>query len=152
MSINSDDNGNINENRDNVEIVDKNENEDELYAPSVQKLKQTETSTQEELNDLVRDLGLPKDGAEFLASYFKKKNMLSNDAKVSFYRDREKSFRKYFAEENTDDGKLIYCNNIDGLMEELKPGVYKDEEWRLFIDSSKRSLKAVLLHNTNLYA
>jgi len=144
MSIDSDDNGNINEDRDDVEIVDKDENE-ELYASSVQKLKQPETSTQEELNDLVRDLGLPKDGAEFLASYFKKKNMLSNDAKVSFYRDREKSFRKYFTEENTDDGKLVYCNNIDGLMEELKPGIYKDEEWRLFIDLSKRSLKAVLL-------
>ena len=36
-------------------------------------------------------------------------------------------------------------------MNELKPGVYKDGGWRLFIDSSKRSLKAVLLHNTNEY-
>lgn len=25
-------------------------------------------------------------------------------------------------------------------------------DWRLFIDSSKRSIKAVLLHNTNVYA
>ena len=30
--------------------------------------------------------------------------------------------------------------------------MYKDEEWRLFIDSSNRSLKAVLLHNSNHYA
>ena len=38
-------------------------------------------------------------------------------------------------------------------MDELKPGIYyKDEEWRLYIDSSKRSLKAVLLHNTKAYA
>jgi hypothetical protein len=29
---------------------------------------------------------------------------------------------------------------------------YKVNEWRLFIDSSKRSLKAVLLHNGNNYA
>jgi hypothetical protein len=29
---------------------------------------------------------------------------------------------------------------------------YKVKEWQLFIDSSKRSLKAVLLHNGNNYA
>lgn len=29
---------------------------------------------------------------------------------------------------------------------------YKKEEWRLFIDSSKTSLKAVLLHNGNTHA
>ena len=37
-------------------------------------------------------------------------------------------------------------------MDKLKPGVYKDEDWRLFIESSKRSLKAILLHETNAYA
>ena len=29
---------------------------------------------------------------------------------------------------------------------------YKPQDWRLFIDSSKRSLKCVLLHNGNKYA
>jgi len=37
-------------------------------------------------------------------------------------------------------------------MDKLKPKVYRSAEWRLFIDSSKRNLKAVLLHNTNKYA
>ena len=37
-------------------------------------------------------------------------------------------------------------------MDELKPGVYKDEKWRLFIDSFKRSLKGVLLQNTNNFS
>jgi len=37
-------------------------------------------------------------------------------------------------------------------MDKLKPKIYRAAEWRLFIDSSKRSLKAVLLHNTNKYA
>lgn len=37
-------------------------------------------------------------------------------------------------------------------MNELQPGCYNPSEWRLFIDSSKESLKAVLLHNTNVYA
>ena len=29
---------------------------------------------------------------------------------------------------------------------------YEPKDWRLFIDSSKRSLKCVLLHNGNLFA
>lgn len=42
-------------------------------------------------------------------------------------------------------------------MNEIKENCYKDRQiattdWRLFIDSSKRSIKAVLLHNTNVYA
>ena len=46
----------------------------------------------------------------------------------------------------------MYCIDVQSLMDELKPGVFKDEEWRLFIDSFKRSLKGVLLHNTNKFA
>ena len=44
---------------------------------------------------------------------------------------------------------FVYCNNIQGLF--LKTGFpeYNSDEWRLFIDSSKRSLKCVLLHNGN---
>ncbi|XP_043287550.1 uncharacterized protein [Venturia canescens] len=37
-------------------------------------------------------------------------------------------------------------------MDKFKPNMYKNVEWRLFIDSSKRSLKAVLLHNGYTYA
>ena len=37
-------------------------------------------------------------------------------------------------------------------MDELKPAVYKNKEWRIFIDSSIRSFKGVLLHNTNDFA
>ena len=44
---------------------------------------------------------------------------------------------------------LSFCNNIDALMGAL--GVqHIPSEWRLFIDSSKSSIKAVLLHNGNL--
>lgn len=43
---------------------------------------------------------------------------------------------------------LVFCNNISGLIEQLR----KDYEWRLFIDSSKRNLKGVLLHNGNQLA
>jgi hypothetical protein len=44
----------------------------------------------------------------------------------------------------------VYCNDADGLFGALGH-VYNPEEWRLFIDSSKVSLKAVLLHNDNIY-
>ena len=46
---------------------------------------------------------------------------------------------------------MVYCSDIADLMSEF--GIeYKKEEWRLFIDSSKTSLKAVLLNNGNTYA
>jgi predicted esterase len=43
---------------------------------------------------------------------------------------------------------LVFCYDVDGLLNAL--GITHDpQEWRLFIDSSKLSLKAVLLHNGN---
>jgi len=43
---------------------------------------------------------------------------------------------------------LVFCYDVDGLMNAL--GIkYDPQEWRLCIDSSKLSLKAVLLHNGN---
>ena len=42
---------------------------------------------------------------------------------------------------------LCYCANVDDLFE---IGIrHEPQHWRLFIDSSVHSLKAVLLHNTN---
>jgi hypothetical protein len=45
----------------------------------------------------------------------------------------------------------VYCSDIFGFMEKFNIE-YDVNEWRLFIDSSKRSLKAVLLHNGSKYA
>ena len=42
--------------------------------------------------------------------------------------------------------------DVRGLQNEIKANVYQPNEWRLFIDSSQRSLKAVLLHKGNKYA
>ena len=51
---------------------------------------------------------------------------------------------------DSDHFSLCYCTNIQGLFQEI--GVaYSASNWRLFIDSSKRSLKAVLLPNGNVY-
>jgi len=102
--------------------------------------------SQEELNDLVRDLKLSKQASELLASRLKEKKCLQVGAKISAFRSREAKLLPYFIE----DEYIVYCNNIPGLVTEM--GVeFRAEDWRLFIDSSRRSLKCVLLHNGNHY-
>lgn len=149
-------NEDIFENED-TESDESNEDEDEdddseVFSLLQKKDKRPQTYNQAELNDLVRDLGLAKEASELLASSLKKKNLLAKGTKITFYRTRNEEFQQYFSEKSFSEGKLVYCNNIEGLMNELKPKAYKGHEWRLFIDSSKRSLKGVLLHNTNRYA
>jgi hypothetical protein len=103
--------------------------------------------TQSELNDLRRDVGLSKGKAEFLGSRLKENNLLAFGIPMYCYRSKEQEFTSYFPQ----DVELVYCCNIAGLMQKF--GIeYKVNEWRLFFDSSKRSLKAVLLHNGNNYA
>ena len=46
---------------------------------------------------------------------------------------------------------LVYCSDIPDLLKEMGIEDYNKNDWRLFIDSSKKSLKCVLLHNGNLY-
>ena len=43
---------------------------------------------------------------------------------------------------------LVACTDVDGLMQTLSIN-HIPLDWRLFIDSSKLSLKAILLHNGN---
>ena len=103
--------------------------------------------SQSHLNNLTRDLNLPKDAAELLGSRLKERNMLAPGTSFSWYRHREKDFLPFFAE----DEDLVFCKDIPGLTK-MYDIEYDPNEWRLFIDSSKRSLKAVLLHNGNTYA
>ena len=69
------------------------------------------------------------------------------DGNVSFYRHRDKELRRYTQE----DGLFVTCIDIRLLLPELGIASYNSDEWRIFIDSSKRSLKRVLLHNGNMY-
>lgn len=117
--------------------------EHDEYVPE-EKLDTPSLFTQGELNDLVRDLSLSKIDSELLGSRLKDKNLLSPGVTFSWYRNREDEFLKYFASEQN----LVYCCNIPGLVEHLGTS-YNASDWRLFIDSSKRSLKGVLLHNGN---
>jgi hypothetical protein len=74
--------------------------------------------------------------------------MLASGVKFSWYRNREKEFRKYYAQED----QLVSCTDIRNLLHQLGEKEHGPSTWRLFIDSSKRSLKAVLLHNNNVLA
>ncbi|GBP10891.1 hypothetical protein EVAR_5469_1 [Eumeta japonica] len=131
------------------EILGDENPKDKDFMPD-KKTKDPETFSREELNDLIRDLNLPKDGAELLASRLKHKNLLAPKVTAYFYRNREEEFRKFFTKD--DENSVVYCSNVKGLVDELKPDTYRDDEWRLFIDSSTRSLKAVLLHISNTLA
>ena len=103
---------------------------------------------QSKLNDLARDLNLSKQAFKLLASRFQEKNLLQPGNSVSFYRNREKVFLNYFFSKRS----LVYCHGIEGFLLQLGTTQYQPNEWKLFIDSLKRSLKCVLLHNENRYA
>ena len=99
---------------------------------------------QARLNDLVRELNLTKRNSEILVSRLQEWNLLEPGTKVSVYRCRTKQLEAFFSMTNS----MCICKDIVGLFKEL--GVsYDPIEWRLFVDASKYSLKAVLLHNGN---
>ena len=101
---------------------------------------------QEDLNDLVQDLNLTKSNSKLLASRLQQWNLLAPDTKVTFYHQRSQDLISHFSI----DGELCYCNDISALFQSI--GMIHDQtNWRLFIDSSKESIKAVLQQNRNCY-
>lgn len=100
--------------------------------------------SQAELNDWIRDLELSKKKAELLASRMQQSNFLAPGVKVTYYRNRNKLFSRHFSKKDN----ICYCNDVPALFLEFGTS-YDATEWRLFIDGSKESLKAVLLHNGN---
>ena len=59
---------------------------------------------------------------------------------------REEEHLPFFINESP----LVYCVDVKGWIEKLGTP-YNPLDWRLFIDLSKASLKAVLLQNGNLF-
>ena len=96
------------------------------------------------LNDLCRDLYLIKDKSELLASRFKECNLLQEGVKITLYRKRAQNLHVLFTVKDD----LCFCNDIVKLFEQLEIP-YDNTNWRLFLDASKKSIKAVLLHNGN---
>lgn len=113
------------------------------YEPDVDE-NEPHLLSQEDLNDLVRDLSLSKEKAELLGSRLKKWNLLRQGTKISVFRDSHSILASFYQMEED----ICFGNDVNGLMAELACE-YVSDEWRLFTDSSKASLKAVLLHNGN---
>lgn len=114
------------------------------FEVSANDTKKPSFFSQTDLNDLIRDLELSKEKSEVLASRLKNKSLLMPGVKISIYRNRHKMFATYYSKKDN----ICYCNDIRGLFEEFGEP-YNPNDWRLFIDSSKLSLKAVLLHQGN---
>ena len=106
---------------------------------------------QDEFDDLYGDLGLTKAKAEILSSRLNEWNLLAPSCKISKPRKWRVTFAYFYTmSSDSDHPSLCYCTDIQSLFQEIGI-VYAASDWRLFIDSSKQSLKAVLLHNGNVY-
>lgn len=109
--------------------------------------------TQEDFLDLSRRLRLTKEATEILGSALRQKNVLAPGVSTTILRG-ETVFTDKFDEKVFDWGGQIYTiayiTDVEGLFEIF--GVQHNiEDWRLFIDGSTTSLKAMLLHNGNIY-
>jgi len=69
---------------------------------------------------------------------------MKENVRISVYHKRHEDLVKFFKMERG----LVACTGTDGLMQTLNIN-HNTLEWRLFIDLSQLSLKAVLLHNGN---
>ena len=103
---------------------------------------------QAELNDLTEDLNLSTESVQLLESSLKEEQLLVPGTTFCKHRGYERGLRQFFIFQKS---SLVYCNNIAGLIKSM--GLECDAmKQRLFIDSSSRSLKAVLLHNGNSFS
>jgi len=119
-----------------------------LYQPSTNVNGQCNhiEITQTRLNDLSRKLKLSQRQSITLAQELKAVNILAPDVRVFGSIGRHRRFSALF--KTIENNSFAYCIDIAELVSKMHKE-YKPEDWRLFIDSSKSSLKAVLLHITN---
>ena len=72
------------------------DNEKEDIAHEARNADQVSLYSQSELNNLIGDLNLPKQSAKVMVSRLQEKHLLKAGTSVSFYRNPEEKFRKYF--------------------------------------------------------
>ena len=94
-----------------------------------------------EIDDLIRDLNLPKQSSELLASRLQEKHLLHPGTNITFYQNREQEFFQFFT---FSDG-LVYFHDVKSLLQAMGLIQYKDEEWQLFIDSTSNRYGSILL-------
>ena len=70
------------------------ETSDDEYTTYDTKTRHSERWSQKELNDLIQDLRLPKNGAEHLASALNEEGNLAKGTESSVHRNGEQNFRK----------------------------------------------------------
>ncbi|XP_031630890.1 uncharacterized protein LOC116345586 [Contarinia nasturtii] len=131
---------------------DEDEDDEFLYGPStssdplyIPDTTEPHMLSQGDSNDLVRDLNLSKNMSELLGSRLQQWSLLQKDVSIIAVRQRSAHLAECFATE----GKITYCKDIPQLFQVMQQEFVADE-WRLFIDGAKTSLKAVLLNNGNV--
>jgi hypothetical protein len=73
--------------------------------------------------------------------------LLHQDTEICFFPNRQNEFKEFFSQEND----LVFGNDVCSVIEALRHQ-HDPNEWHLFTDSSKVSVKAVLLHNRNKFS
>ena len=96
---------------DSDDTVNDTDFDDIPAVSSISSIFQPECFDQSELNDLVCDLGLSRELAKLKASRLSEKHALKPGTNVSFYRHRDKEFRRYFHE----CGAFVTCIDIRQL-------------------------------------
>ena len=82
-----------------------------------------------------------------MASRLGEHGILGSETKITFC-DRDDLLIRFFTMEDD----FVYCNNSQDLLSQMVLPGYDPDEWKFFMDSFKRSLKCVLLHNGNKFA
>lgn len=120
-----------------------------VYEPSTANWdKRPQPISEIEMDNIVASLGLSKLNSEKLARILKKKNVLAPDVRITKYRKRQEDYQNLY--DINAEKTYAYCSDPHLLMLAMfVERAYDPEEWRLFIDSSKNSLKVVLLHVSN---
>ena len=102
---------------------------------------------QQNLTDIISNLSLSKESSEVLVSRLKDRSLLQHGTKVTFYRTRDKEFVLFL----DDQQNFAFCKDIPDVLVKFGVTEYSSADFRLFIDSLKRSLELALLHMTNVH-
>ena len=64
--------------------------------------------TKQELDDLLKKLNLPKTKCHILVAHLKRKNLLSTDVKITFYKFRNQKFLDFYSS----NGHEVWCHDL----------------------------------------